>query len=149
MSVSASAFTIWSRSATTPSANPFAMSRARSGESAVARIATMLLWATGSAFTSLSRSSGLSFRPSLSITRLATLRLVTTRLAVSTSRVGSLDSRMIGSPSSAFWSRLAGITSKSASARYLSVATARYAAAIRVVTSTISPIRPARSRRIR
>ena len=70
MRLSASALTILSRSATTPSANPFAMSRARSGESAVAWIATMLLWATGSAVTCLSRSSGLSLSPSLSITRL-------------------------------------------------------------------------------
>jgi hypothetical protein len=57
--LSASALTTALRCDTTPLANPLAMSRASSGESASALTATTLLWATGSALTLLRSCSGL------------------------------------------------------------------------------------------
>ena len=79
-------------------------------------MATMLLCATGSAVTDLrrapiARSESRSLR-----TRRATEVEVTSRETVSTSRVGSLDSRMMGSPIRLSPSRGAGLTSRSASA---------------------------------
>ena len=102
------------------------MSRARSGESAWAVIATMLLCATGSALTCVCSEIRALAQPELLLDALsATLRDVTSRAAVSTSRVGSLDSRIRGRPLSACLSLLAGMTSRSASALYFSVATTR------------------------
>ncbi len=79
-------------------------------------IATMLLCATGSAVTALSSPRVVRSVPRFARTRRATELEVTSRATVSTSRVGSLDSRTIGRPTRLSLSRGAGLISRSASA---------------------------------
>ena len=102
----------------TPLAKPFARSRASFALLAVAVTATRLLCATGSAFMRCWIRFGPSARWSCAFTRRATARLTTSRAAVSTSRVGSLDWWISGSPASVVSLWETGVTRMSDSAVY-------------------------------
>ena len=84
------------RTSIAASANPLAICCASSGVEASAVTVTMFDWATGSAVTFESSSSGLRGESMSCLTRWATSMLVIRRLAVSTSRVGSDEALISG-----------------------------------------------------
>ncbi len=106
------------RVSTIPFAKPLASACAPLAVSAVAVMATMLLCATGAAEMWLSRPRGVRGLLRSLFTRSATAPDLTSRDTVSTSRVGSLDSRTRGRPTSASVSVVTGVTRRSASASY-------------------------------
>ncbi len=107
----------WLRSTMVCWAKAFARSRDSLGVAAFAVIATMSLSATGTALTWLSSACGEVWRFSFSATSLATLRLVTSREAVWTGRVGSADSLISGRVTDVVPDvEETGVTSRSASA---------------------------------